>query len=937
MLVRSINSPARHCSFVVALYALLFLAFFSPAIFYNHLLAVGYDGLNFYLPNYYSHKVLWDPLLLSGFPMMADPQAMTWYPPAALLSLLPGTWNFFMLLAYVLGSSFMYGYVFSFTRSRFAAFVSGLVFGLSGFMIAHLVHAVIIQSVAWIPLIIWSLEILRHKTTVKWLVIGSLAVALSFLGGHPQIFFYGLILSGAYAIAFAWHAPAGRWRYLGAALLVAMLGIGLAAIQLLPTAELAHQGLQGKYAFSEFVAFGLPPRHVLTMIFPYSFGGLREAGMLSYFGAPNQNELTGYVGLLPLILAALGIIAARHRSIVVFWICVALLAFALAIGDATPLGRLIYHAPILNSFRAPGRHLLEVTISLSVLSGLGVAAIVKQQVSAKMMRRVIALACAAMVACFVLLLLNSGYSSALAAQHYISELSLRPWANRAVGIPLVVFVLAVAGLIIWPKQPASLSRRVLLLIILVIDLGSFGWFFEWRYASLNGSSLAKPASVGRYEESLDVTNQRLMPYRTWHAMTEMTPNLTRLWGVPSAGGYNVLVPRRTRELVPTVDDLRIPLPWKEPNDKSLDVMAVRYVFIPPEEVTADSRGITWLQDDMQQWLGSGCNQPARRNAMKFSLPTPVRSTSLAIVSRLACSTQVLDQAALARVKVIDSSGQEQTRDLLAGRDSSEWAYDCAGVKSQVQHKRAQIFSSYAAETNTQPCEGHRYLTKFSWEGQREIQRIEFDWLGREPESVIIDKLSLLNEETKISIPVDLASANDRGWRLIETTATARVFENLRAMPRAWLTAETVTLDARSALQTIKTGRLPSGDEFDPARIALIEEPASLATTANGQKATATITSFSNTGMEVRTSSSAAGFLLTSDVYYPGWQASIDGRDTKLYRADYALRGVIVPAGEHTVQFVYRPRSFYFGAAITTLSIFVLGALCLSHLRRLRKR
>jgi len=79
-------------------------------------------------------------------------------------------------------------------------------------------------------------------------------------------------------------------------------------------------------------------------------------------------------------------------------------------------------------------------------------------------------------------------------------------------------------------------------------------------------------------------------------------------------------------------------------------------------------------------------------------------------------------------------------------------------------------------------------------------------------------------------------------------------------------------------------------------------------------------------MEVRTKSTRAGFLVTSDAYYPGWRASIDGRDAWLYRADYAIRGVMVPAGEHTVRFEYRPRSFYLGAAISLISILLLIAL-----------
>jgi uncharacterized membrane protein YfhO len=58
------------------------------------------------------------------------------------------------------------------------------------------------------------------------------------------------------------------------------------------------------------------------------------------------------------------------------------------------------------------------------------------------------------------------------------------------------------------------------------------------------------------------------------------------------------------------------------------------------------------------------------------------------------------------------------------------------------------------------------------------------------------------------------------------------------------------------------------------------------------------------------------FLVTSDVLYPGWNASVDGNAVELYQANYAFRGVVVPAGTHTVRFEFRPKSFYYGVAIS---------------------
>jgi Bacterial membrane protein YfhO len=924
-LLDRINTPRRHAFFVILFYSLLFLTFFSPVVFGGRILAIGGDGLYIHLPNFYSSKVLWDTMTFGGFPLMADPVAATWYPPAALLSLLPGTWNVFVILAYVAGSSFMYGYLFKITESRMAALISGIGFGLSGFMMAQAGNAVIIHSTVWVPLIIWSLEQLRARLSTLWLAAGSIGVALCLLGGHPQIFFYAAILSAAYAIVRGWSAPLGRWRYYAVSFLMLGLGTGLAAVQIVPTSELLSQSLRAGYSFQDFVSYSLPPRQALTMIFPNVFGGLSESGLLPYFGHDNQTELTGYVGLLSLFLAALGLIATKKKSLGLFWLCVALLAFLLVLGDSTPLARLVYHLPILSSFRVPSRHFMEFTFATSVLAGLGVAAIVKRQVSTVLIRKITLVATMALLACLIFLFLNQNYMAARAAENGISQLSLLPWANRAVGVPLLIFLMAIVAIFYWHRRPTSTLRSALLLLVLVVDLGSFGFFYQWRYFSLSKSALIAPPFAERYKDSLKASNQRLMSFRGYRgAADEMPAGLTRLWGVPNASGYNALILKRTSNLLPMIDQPGLPLPWSEPENRSLDLMAVRYLFMPANELTTDSRGVSWRADDMQLWLGQTCNQLTRKSATVV-VPAPTKSTALAIVSRLACSAQIPDGTEVARIRLTDAAGAVQTRSLLAGRDSSEWAYDCGSVKPSMRHQRARIFSSYPAKMNDELCQGHLYATTLPLDGVKEIKSIEFEWVGGAG-TIILEKLSLIDEASKTSHPIDPAFIDSDAWRLVEEAGAARVYENLRVMPRAWLANEVVSVSPNQALDAIKTGNLPDGRGFDPARTALVEAPIALNSQNVDSKSSAIVTALSGTHMEVHTSSSEAGFLITSDAYYPGWRASVDGQEAPLCRADYAIRGVMLPPGQHNVSFDYNPRRFYLGAGISVLSLLALGAL-----------
>jgi hypothetical protein len=62
------------------------------------------------------------------------------------------------------------------------------------------------------------------------------------------------------------------------------------------------------------------------------------------------------------------------------------------------------------------------------------------------------------------------------------------------------------------------------------------------------------------------------------------------------------------------------------------------------------------------------------------------------------------------------------------------------------------------------------------------------------------------------------------------------------------------------------------------------------------------------------------FLYVSDTYYPGWRAYVDGKETKIYRANLAFRAIEVPKGKHTVVFNYVPMSFSIGLCLTIFGI-----------------
>jgi uncharacterized membrane protein YfhO len=77
-------------------------------------------------------------------------------------------------------------------------------------------------------------------------------------------------------------------------------------------------------------------------------------------------------------------------------------------------------------------------------------------------------------------------------------------------------------------------------------------------------------------------------------------------------------------------------------------------------------------------------------------------------------------------------------------------------------------------------------------------------------------------------------------------------------------------------------------------------------------------------MSVRTDGgTSGGYLVIDDGWFPGWTATVDGRQTPVLRADYLLRAVHLPPGRHLVRLVYAPLTYLLGATITLATALAL--------------
>jgi hypothetical protein len=177
-------------------------------------------------------------------------------------------------------------------------------------------------------------------------------------------------------------------------------------------------------------------------------------------------------------------------------------------------------------------------------------------------------------------------------------------------------------------------------------------------------------------------------------------------------------------------------------------------------------------------------------------------------------------------------------------------------------------------------------------------------------------LDLLNWKYLIA-PKD-AVRPESGFRRVSAAGEREIWENARAFPRALISARAETVSERDAVL-----RGLSRPGYDPREYILIEEAAPFPAMAGGSGEARIVASGAG-GVMVEAELSAPGWLLLNDAFSPGWKASADGKESRIYRANYLMRAVFLGEGKHRVVFSYRPLSVKIGGAVSVLSVLILA-------------
>jgi hypothetical protein len=212
---------------------------------------------------------------------------------------------------------------------------------------------------------------------------------------------------------------------------------------------------------------------------------------------------------------------------------------------------------------------------------------------------------------------------------------------------------------------------------------------------------------------------------------------------------------------------------------------------------------------------------------------------------------------------------------------------------------ANLLDGFALLNNFDPMLPGRYT---AWLDALEQQPrpVQADWLRR----------------ADVGVQLEVYRTAPKGLRLRPIANPARWW---------WADCAQSALDAAAARQALLSR---------PLHGPLILEGPALPPCSSVASSPAPLIQPLDSGYDLRNPSYAAavvettrpGWLVLADVWYPGWQARIDGVPVPMLHADLAFRAVHVEAGRHTVEYLYWPVPFYLGAGLSLASLALAGVL-----------
>lgn len=415
---------------------------------------------------------LWNPYILTGNPLLANFQSA----PFTFTNLFYlvfdniNGWSFQVITQHFFVILFTYFLLRNWKVSKAGSLLGGIIFAFSGFNLIWSQWNSHTLVAAFIPLMILSVDKLLDKTDYRFGIILSFSLFFQILAGYPQVTLYTFI-----ALFLLWISRIRSGNYIKKSLFIAfygLLGLGLAAFQILPGAELLNYS-QRAVELNPFNWAFLPLVKVITFIAPDYFG---NHSTYNYWGPQDYTSNVGFVGVGSLILALVSIYRFKKIKYIRFAVLLALTSLIMA--TSSPISVWIWNYGILGLKAASAhRGLVLWNFSIAILAAFGFDKIIsskKQKIKLPLLIPGLLLFGYAVVTFYLyfnfrldpVALLSSGIN-----KHQVGI--------RNLVFPTLIYLTFLAIFVFRNRlrRYFKTNYAVLLILLIIVELFRFGWKF----------------------------------------------------------------------------------------------------------------------------------------------------------------------------------------------------------------------------------------------------------------------------------------------------------------------------------------------------------------------------------------------------------------------------------------------------------------------------
>ncbi|MGD0254421.1 MAG: hypothetical protein ABSB99_02500, partial [Acidimicrobiales bacterium] len=320
----------------------------------------------------HGHLPLFDPYIWSGAPLLGGWNAGAAFPFTLLFAIFPAAaaWLFNLVATWWVAAIGSFVFLRASRLATVPSFLGAFSFSFAGAMTAQVVHFGLVAGMSWAPVALLAMLQLSkcvggretstearqaaRRSRLGWTALLGVAGAMAILAGEPRaIADFGVIVA-IYALWRVLRLGRGTAPYLGWMVGGVLLAVGLGAVQWVPGAAAVSTSQRAASSAYLFTSGSLANRWLVLMLVPDLLGGSGSFGQPPFLASYNLTEVTGYIGLMPLVasFALLGRLRLRRPLPEwLIWQVMALVGILLALGGNTPLWHLLIRVPFFGGQR----------------------------------------------------------------------------------------------------------------------------------------------------------------------------------------------------------------------------------------------------------------------------------------------------------------------------------------------------------------------------------------------------------------------------------------------------------------------------------------------------------------------------------------------------------------------------------------------------------